>query len=633
MQRHRNHVLEDLSITELRSTLPDMWVIHNYHNDYGIDVQIEIFEPSGKTTGLRVYGQLKATDNTEIDDKLYLDREHFEYWSAHSDPVILLRFYAQTKTFKWCWMHEIEWRLKPGADSVNASKHLKSFNSTQTPKLIEDLAKLRRDVKSQISALPISISVKVKNSIPNSLKIAEIIGNELDDGLFRVLGAPTTPCHFDLLLEGEKLCITYLGLPGYVISCDDINDFETIGEIAIFFLFLIACRYDKSTISKSISRQALSSLCKTASGQFLPLLIDGLIYSNGVPQAITALLSQDLIENKQELWLNLNLVGPRSSQSYGQLDLWQTQLKEWADSPPYPEIASSAAYNYANSIAHTGQWESATEYYILAGERDPEYLKRDYFWIELAAVQFESGLASSAADSYRTALNLKSDPETKWRLGDALFHSGQYESALNYINSAAQEDENLNSYALLIAMLCEELISRWGIKEQLITPINDSIQDKLVRLVTTKKIEATISNIQPFLELAAIDPLTSFNCGHYALISGQPNIAIYRFLTCALRQRGDTEAWSLAIAAAFQAEESQILAILIETAYFYVGETLLGAVLEAISLPSGTPEELHIEFQEKIVELIRLMENRKDNSMTFRINGTDINEIVGSNLD
>jgi tetratricopeptide (TPR) repeat protein len=633
MQRHRNHVLEDISNTALRSILPDIWVIHTYQNDYGIDVQIEIFEPSGKTTGLRVYGQLKATDNTESDDKLYLDREHFEYWSAHSDPVILLRYYAQTKIFKWCWMHEIEWHLKPDTDSVNASKHLKHFDSAQTPELIENLAKLRREAKLQSSALPIYISVKVKNDIPSSLKIADSIRNKLDDGLLRVLGASTTPCHFDLLLEGERLCITYLGLPGYVVSCEGTDDFETIGEIAIFFLFLIACRYDKSTISKSISRQALPSLCKTASNQFLPLLIDGLIYSNGAPQAISSLLSQDFIEDRHELWLNINLVAPRSCQNYGQLDLWQIQLKEWADSPPYPEIASSAAYNYANSIAHTGQWENAIKYYILAGERDAEYFTREYFWTELAAAQFESGQASSAADSYKMALDLKCDSKIKWRLGDALFHSGQYESALNYINSAAEEDNNLSSYALLVAMLCEELISRWGIKDQLITPISDSIQDKLMRLATTQKVESTIKNIQPFLELSAIDPLTSFNCGHYALISGQPNIAIYRFLTCALRQRGDTEAWSLAIAAAFQAGESQILAMLIETAYFYVGEELLGAVLEVISPPTDTPEELRTEFQEKIVELIRSMESRKENPMTFRINGTDIKEIISNHLN
>ncbi|MDD2052547.1 DUF4365 domain-containing protein [Pseudomonas putida] len=633
MQRHRNHVLEDMSITGLRSTLPDMWIIHNYENDYGIDVQIEIFEPNGKTTGLRIYGQLKATDSTEYDDKLYLDREHFEYWSAHSDPVLLLRFYAQTKTFKWCWMHEIEWHLKPDTASVNASKHLKPFNPALTPKQFEDLAKLRRETRSQQTASPTSISIKVKNSVTTSLKLAEIIGKELNDSLFKVLGTPTTPCHFDVLLEGEKLCITYLGLPGFVVSCDDVDNLENIGEIAIFFLFLIACRYDKSTISKSISRQALPSLFKSANGQLLALLIDGLIYSNGVPQAISSVLSQGIAKSKQEIWAILNFAGLRASQNYGQLDLWQIQLKEWADIPPYPEVASSAAYNYANSIAHTGQWTDATKYYLLAGERDPEYLTREYFWVELAAAQFESGQASSAADSYRMAFNINPDSEIKWRLGDALLHSGQYESALNLLKSATNETENLKSYVSLIAMLCDEIVSRWGIKGQTIIPIEDSLQDKLVRLAITKNTETTIKNLQPFLELNAIDPLTSFNCGHYALSSGQPNIAIYRFLTCALRQTDDAEAWSLAIAAALQDGETQILALLIETAYFHVGEKLLSTIFEAISPPPDMPEELHGEFQESIVELIRSLDKSEKKPITFRVNGVDINEMANSYPD
>ncbi len=633
MQRHRNHVLEDMSITGLNSALPDTWVIHNYQKDYGIDVQIEIFEPNGDTTGLRVYGQLKATDNTESNDKLYLDREHFEYWAAHSDPVLLLRFYAQTKTFKWCWMHEIEWHLAPNTKSVNASKHLKTFNPTQTPKLIEDIAKLRQKTKSQQLTLPASVSVKVKGSITSSLRLAEIISEQLPDGPFKILGTPNNPCHFEVLLEEEKLCISYLGLPGYVISFDDINYLNHIGEAAVFFLFLIACRYDKSTISRSISRQALPSLCKSAADQFFSLLIDGLIYSDGVSQAISSLLSQDLKKSKQEVWTVLNLIGLRASRAYGQLDLWQIQLKEWADQPPYEEVASSAAYNYANSIAHAGQWEVAKKYYLLAGERDPEYLKREYFWTELGAAHFESGQANLAADAYMMAFSINPDPETQWRLGDALLHSGQYESALSFLSRASKEVENVEPYTLLLIALCEEIVTRWDIKAQIIKPIDSSFQEHLTFTPIANSAEVTIQNLKPFIDLNAIDPLTSFNCGNYALISGQPNIAIYRFLTCALSQTGDEAAWSLAIAAALQAQETEILCLIIETAYFHVGERLIGSVLEAISFSDDIQEDERIKHQRFIVELIRSSAKTEKKPITFRINGTSINEILNKNPD
>lgn len=132
MKRHRNHVLEDLSLTALKKLLPPIWVVHPFHTDYGIDVQVEIFENSGNSTGLRIYGQLKATDKDEDEDVLALDREHFDYWAAHTDPVILFRFYAGSGVIKWCWMHELEWRMRPSANSLDVSSHLRPWHDTES---------------------------------------------------------------------------------------------------------------------------------------------------------------------------------------------------------------------------------------------------------------------------------------------------------------------------------------------------------------------------------------------------------------------------------------------------------------------------------------------------------------------
>ena len=101
-QRVRNHELEDFSLAALRLALPSKWVIHEFKRDYGIDVQLELFDENGMALGLRAYGQLKATDNLEDDDKLSLDRDHFDYWSSQSDPVLLLRFFSANQSFQWC---------------------------------------------------------------------------------------------------------------------------------------------------------------------------------------------------------------------------------------------------------------------------------------------------------------------------------------------------------------------------------------------------------------------------------------------------------------------------------------------------------------------------------------------------
>lgn len=629
MKRPRNHVLEDLSVTALKTSLPEMWVVHDFRRDYGIDIQIEIFDTDGNSTGLRVYGQLKATDKAESDDVLSLDRDHFEYWSAHSDPVLLLRYFAETQTFKWCWMHDIEWRMKPSTSSVDAAPHLILWDKEETPKVIEHLAKLRKQALYQHLSSPTTISVRnASDGITGSLRLAKMIESRLPSESFRVLGEPESACHFDALFEGKRLRLGFVGLPGFVVTCNDDCDIELIADLAVLFIFLISCRYNRSSDARVIASQASANLFNAASEELQPLLFDGLIYSLGIDQAIQLILRG--VANKYDpvIWFKIHAVGYRASKRHGQAELWLKQLKNWADCPPYPDMAASAAYNAANSLAQANLWQDALIYYSLAGERDPSYFDRDYYWAELGAAQFETDQAGAAAASYQKAFDLNPTSADQWRLGDALFNCGRYETAYMNISSAVASDENLGSYPQLVMAVCNELISTWGIKVQIIRPVEESVQNKLMTLSEADSVEDLIIKLRPFLEICAIDPLLSFNAGHLAKISNQPQLALYRFLTCALRQRGDTQAWACAIAAAFQANEASVFALLVESAYFYVGEELIDAVLKAFVIPAGLPNDTAVGFQRQLIELIRTTAKSADNSVTMRIHSGEHTKII-----
>lgn len=620
MKRHRNHVLEDMSVTSLKTALPAMWVMHDFRRDYGIDVQIEIFDPDGNSTGLRVYGQLKATDKHESDDILSLDRDHFEYWAAHSDPVLLLRFFAKTGTFKWCWMHDIEWRMKPSTSSVDAAPHLTLWNKEETPKVIEQLARLRKQALHQQFSSPTTISVKnAADGITGSLRLAGLIEGQLPSKSFRVLGEPESACHFDVLLEGKKLRVGFIGLPGFVVSCDGDCDIEYIADLAVVFIFLISCRYNRSAEASVIANQASANLFGAASEEFLPLLFDGLFYSLGIDQAIALILGN--VANKEDpvAWFNIHAAGYRASKLYGQAEPWLKQLRTWADFPPYPGMTASAAYNAANSLAHANLWHEALGYYKLAGERDRNYFDRDYYWAELGAAQFETDQAGAAAASYQKAFDINPTPAKQWRLGDALFHCGRYEAAYKNIYSAVVSDENLGSYSRLVMAACDELISIWGIKEQEIRPVDESVQNKLMILKEAVSADDLILSLKPYLEICAIDPLLSFNAGHIANISNQPRLALYRYLTCALRQRSDTQAWACAYIAAFNTKEIDLMVLILDSAYFFVGEELVEAVLKAFIIPASLPNETTIELQKQLIALIRATAKSANNSVTMRI--------------
>ena len=632
MKRHRNHILETKSVTALKDTLPETWVVHDFPQDYGIDVQIEIFDTDGNSTGLRVYGQLKATDKHESDDVLSLDRDHFEYWSAHSDPVLLLRFFAETEKFKWCWMHDIEWRMKPSASSVDAAPHLILWNGEETPRVIEQLARLRKQAMHQRLSPPMTISIiNASEGITGSLRLAGLIENRLPPNSFRVLGEPESACHFDILFDGKKLRISFIGLPGFVVSCDDDCNIEYIADLAVVFIFLISCRYNRSSEARAIANHASATLLGPASEEFLPPLFDGLFYSLGIDQAIALILGKVANEKDSVVWFNIHAAGYRASKLHGQAEPWLKQLRAWADSPPYPEMAASAAYNAANSLANVNLWHEALGYYKLAGERDRSYFDKDYYWTELGAAQFETDQAGAAAASYQKAFDINPTYADQWRLGDALFHCGSYESACKNIADAVASDKNLGSYPRLVMAVCDELISTWGIKKQEIRPVADSVQNELMALKEAASADDLILSLKPYLQICAIDPLLSFNAGHIANTSNQPRLALFRFLTCAIRQRGDTQAWACAIATAFNTKETNLVVLIVESAYFYIGEKLVDAVLKAFVIPADLPNETAIEFQRQLIALIRTTAKRPDNSVTMRIyngEGTKIIEVA-----
>ena len=80
-----------------------------------MDLEIEIFDEEGESTGLRAYCQLKATDSEEDDDVLSITRKHFDYWLSHPQPTLLVRYHADTQLMRWEWVHNIAWRMKRDA--------------------------------------------------------------------------------------------------------------------------------------------------------------------------------------------------------------------------------------------------------------------------------------------------------------------------------------------------------------------------------------------------------------------------------------------------------------------------------------------------------------------------------------
>lgn len=407
-KRVRNHELEELSLAALRFELPSKWVIHDFRKDYGIDVQLEIFEADGFATGLRCYGQLKATDNAADDDVLSLDRDHFEYWGAHTDPVLLLRYYADKRHFFWCWLHDVAWSMKPDAQSLSVTKFLKPWDKLTSPKAIQDFLGQRSRAFTERQLPPFLVAVR-SGSMPLA-KLVEVANalNKLENlSAFQFEAESLNSAAFEVSLLPSGIVCSYLGLPGVMV--------EEFGEIApsciantiLLLVFLTACRYDRILVARPIAKCCFGLLLKAAGEKFFFPLIDSVIYTLGLKDASDLFHGasvSDMPEIGSALFPGVAYV---AAQRYGETDQWISMHRQELAASEISAHRAATAYSLGNALSNKNQWSEALPMFKLAADALPDYFSRAYFRREYGAAFFENGLYAEAAEQYRAALALE----------------------------------------------------------------------------------------------------------------------------------------------------------------------------------------------------------------------------------
>jgi tetratricopeptide (TPR) repeat protein len=610
--RIRNHVLEERSLAFLRDVFPDSWVIHSFSRDYGIDIQVEVFAENGDRTGIRFYGQVKATDKTEDEDLLRLHRRHFEYWAGHTDPVALFRYFDGTKQLRWRFLHDVDWLIKPGSDSLDVAGLLKTWDKNSSQAEIERYLHARRQALFEPLMPPYVITVEQLDERNNNAPlIAAKIGKEINSNSFRVLPKEVADGHFQVLIAPDKIASTYSGLPGFVFHHHAaLTDAEEV-ERALLATFLCACRYERILFARSLATLLAPLLYRAAGDQLKQKLFDALIFALGLKstvEIISPLLSEE--DDSSLAWCIFATTCAASSWRYGEAHSWVTLLRQWLDNPPIPENAGAFSYNLGNSLSTQGQWTEACDAFTSALASDPDYGNRPYFWSEFGAAHFEAGNFDEASLCYEKALVLNGDAACRWRLGDSLFHAGQYAKANEQFRIAFP---NVNardrSYVELLMLICDDLRDVWGLESQAVSAIKEIDYEFLRSHASSTNDEELVSYLQPIMNKNAIDGCFNFNAGVFASRCGHHSIAGYRFLTCALRQRGDGEAWANSIVCALNAGNAYLASLSAKAAHFFLGEQFLPWILGMMPSAPQIPEQVIESWHALMAEIVEQLEH------------------------
>ncbi|MDR7268665.1 tetratricopeptide (TPR) repeat protein [Pelomonas saccharophila] len=620
-QRVRNHELEDLSLAALRLALPDKWVIHEFRRDYGIDVQLELFDKDGMALGLRAYGQLKATDNLEDADELSLDRDHFEYWSSHSDPVLLLRFFSTNQSFKWCWLHDVAWSIKPGAGSLSVARFLRHWNRETSAADVATFLKERGQVLASRLLPPFTVSIQSRTLPPDAvMAIAQRAADPVDRKTFRVLSGDQPDAAFKVFIERASIATTHLGAAGIVVNLDGQED--DLPSLVWLLIFLTACRYDRVLVARPLAQRHFEVLKRAANGSLVALLAEAATFALGLKHAAALLKPFEASDrDSQEMWAPLTYMGLFSAATrFGEHAAWTELLAEAYQVVGNDERAS-IAYSSGNAFCSVGSWDEAVAMFQAAARSDPSYLERPYFLCELAGALFESGRYLEAVKHYRLALEVQEVPRTRYFLGDALFCQGEFAAARAELLGAIAGglDSESEAHAMLIAEMSAEMCDNWSLPAVIQTVPYDGGTEAL-EAFGGQTGQDFMDSLKRMLATYGSDGFFNFNAAHMCRLAGRADLASYRYFHCAHRQRNDAEAWALGIASSIEAGDAELTALGIFVGYFYCGERLTSEYLRVVR-PVGMEADSYRLWQQDVIDMFRSARQKEDQPATVRLNG------------
>lgn len=159
--RPRSHHLEDESINEFIRVLPTQWVVRRKDHDYGVDLEVEIFDENGRATGLTFNVQLKATDDPDKSTLVSIGTDKLEYYGALPAPTLVVRYCSDGKSFFSQWNANIlaAQTLSDGQQSITYRFCEQERWTADRPASIERTLRVLRRLEEARPSTPIYLSL------------------------------------------------------------------------------------------------------------------------------------------------------------------------------------------------------------------------------------------------------------------------------------------------------------------------------------------------------------------------------------------------------------------------------------------------------------------------------------------
>lgn len=439
------HVLETRSRTALTNALPDEWVLESREHDYGIDLDIEIFE-EGAATGLRIPVQLKGQQDSGSPARVKLKKTSISYWKESDSPVIVIIWDEKTDSLWWEWQYLLDThKSKDTAVKVSVVVGRKWGASTALDILREARAH-KAAVRGEYET-PLPLNITIENDLRGDQAITRLIVAKVRRSLLArpevVLARGTESGQLMLDVRRTEVSIRLRGTAGVVLHFD--KQFRETGAARDELVTNIVDDILSSvaTLSGAVGLRALTDFLLGQVAERSQLLLSerglarslGQLAQAGDFDAFTTLFVRAVCHDNDVLraiaWQSLAFftdVIP-SAKRLALIARIEGEL-------PRGDDYSRALYSLAQTVKNDDS-AIALRLFMEAASEDPAYKRRAYWWSDIGAIYFNGGRFDKAVECYLEAVKLSED-STLFLLADAYLMSGQLDEALATFTKASE---------------------------------------------------------------------------------------------------------------------------------------------------------------------------------------------------
>lgn len=564
-KRTRSHVLEELSIARFNDLLPAKWVSRPKLPDYGIDREVEIFNPDGNSTGLSFLVQLRATDNAEIADRVVLETDELAYYAQLDLPVLVARYGSAENSFYCQWDSVIRARVSLGEGQATVTYRFSEVErwGQETPAAIQRMLEVRRALANYPQGAAVPVRLDLSRLPPASrYPVERALGKAIGD----CSGALTRPretrlVEVDIVSEEGFLAVQFDAVASVTFNLPG-ADPDLIANSALYALAKLFLHKGLVRQAEMVARTILArgsphhsenlalSACQALAADPGPLvelaILNGFHYQGAAYGAVLFEISRSRRDDAAK------------NEASDRFFAAALDVAEGADS------IASVHYSIGQHYRGPATRLRSLHHYNRARHLRPAYLTTSYFLRDLGGLLYESGRQRCAAVAYRAALPASQDPIQPLLLGDALLLSGELAEAEQLFAIVAAEHPRgvVVQEAELKRLVCEWLRGELGL---------DRVPLRRREAYAAMSPDGSDSAEQRWAVVRALDglnPLAHFNLGIRCRDAGRAHDAVPHFLACAFVQPGDVEAWSNAASSAFASHQGElvlgILAVAVE---------------------------------------------------------------------